>query len=386
MDWWTALCYAVFVLTALGQVLMSVLIAPFVWPAERPRVTCRPTPRNTRIVAASPSLRCFDPTFWAVGPYAQTLAAVLLRPSPSKYRRQMVAMADGVEVALDWRETPAMRADAPIVFCCHGLGGSSHSRYMQLFTDRACQRGFRAVVYNRRGHGGAPMPPAFPRHWDARDMDDVVAHVTSAFPTARMAAVGFSLGALLVCNYQAATGSSSPFEVAVSAGQGYDMGRGTRWLAEEAPFLDGIMCHFLRRLLTVEQLDSLAMQHARSLRDLEAASGLPDLEGYYAHCSSAGRLTDVVRPLLCVGSWDDPFVPHSLTALADEAAGANSNIISVTTRRGGHMGWLAGAGGRPWLPDVCLDFITAAEELLSYEQSTVVGPHAETGQYDVEAI
>ena len=112
-----------------------------------------------------------------------------------------------------------MTEATPIIVCLHGMGGHSHSRYLQvwtsnrrdgdmhgmegrskshpmpphirchhstphsysyysppappqLFTEAALKRGYRSVVYNRRGHGGTsllPMPSSSGRDEEAAD-------------------------------------------------------------------------------------------------------------------------------------------------------------------------------------------------------------------------
>lgn len=122
VDWWSTCCFASFALYGLAQMLASLILAPFRTLRESPVVTCRATERNARILQLCPSLSCFHPTFWAAGPHAQTLLAALVRAPPTVYRREMVALSDGVEIALDWKDDSGMPVDAPIIFCCHGLG------------------------------------------------------------------------------------------------------------------------------------------------------------------------------------------------------------------------------------------------------------------------
>jgi len=89
-----------------------------------------------------------------------------MRPAPAvRYRREMVAMADGGQVTLDWAPSPGADAaldtlppgaddDAPIVLLMHGLAGASNENYIRSFAARAgTTRRWRVVVYNRRGHG-----------------------------------------------------------------------------------------------------------------------------------------------------------------------------------------------------------------------------------------
>ncbi|GLC77438.1 DNA mismatch repair protein msh7 [Pleodorina starrii] len=67
-------------------------------------------------------------------------------------------MSDGVAVALDWKTVdPALPPDAPLVVVCHGLGGHSRTNSCNGVTEALARRGWRVVVYNRRGHGGSSL-------------------------------------------------------------------------------------------------------------------------------------------------------------------------------------------------------------------------------------
>ena len=136
------------------------------------------------------------------------------------------------QVALDWLEGPDMDESTPFILCLHGMGGHSQSRYLQLFTQSAKRRGYRSVVYNRRGHGGTSLlpvplqqqdaeeggagmtaaeskpevqqlqhqtstmggkshasparPKIFPKHVNMDDMQEVVAHLRNSNPRAPM--------------------------------------------------------------------------------------------------------------------------------------------------------------------------------------------------------
>lgn len=74
-----------------------------------------------------------------------------------------------MELILDYKEQPNTPPDAPVLMICHGIGGGSASRLARLLADEAAAKGWRAVVYNRRGHGestllpGPLVPPEPPR-------------------------------------------------------------------------------------------------------------------------------------------------------------------------------------------------------------------------------
>lgn len=320
-SWWCPMCAAVFTGIGLVQIVASVLLAPFRRVAEVPQITCRDTTANRALLTACPGLMRFEPTIWAAGPHAQTLVAGVMgamNAATSPYRRELVALPSNdrrlVHIALDWKEHVDTPGDAPLIFCCHGLGGSSESTYMQTFTHRALARRFRVVVYNRRGHAkDEPLTEVptttttdvrLPSHWDEDDMTVAVDHVIAAYPESagRRALIGFSLGGNLVCNYQARAGTDSPFSVAVSACNGYDLDRGTQLLARSR-ITDGLACSFLQGLLvrSPSVSSSSSLRRARSVRQFDAvtaidAYGYRDLAHYYAEASRTSGSRSCVWP------------------------------------------------------------------------------------------
>ncbi|GLC47380.1 Monoacylglycerol lipase abhd2 [Pleodorina starrii] len=158
-DWHGVACLVALVLQAFLEILISVLTAPFRKIQETPVVTCVEDNDNTSVLQAMPSLRKFVPTWWALGPFAQTVAnGSRAVKNATPYTRELTVMSDGVAVALDWKTVdPALPPDAPLVVVCHGLGGHSRTNSCNGVTEALARRGWRVVVYNRRGHGGSSL-------------------------------------------------------------------------------------------------------------------------------------------------------------------------------------------------------------------------------------
>lgn len=201
---WTFICILCFILRAIFEVFCSVITA-FRSQEEALQVTFVDTNANQHILAHTPSLKSFRALWFGSRPFAQTALSRYVQEEPKKeYNREMVELSDGVQVALDWKADPYAPADAPLIFICHGVGGDSSSNYLKTFTSYASNLGFRTVAYNRRGHGGTSLLPRgfdqlqrstldpesgdlkgadqrtrcqlFPRHYDPRDMEEVVKH------------------------------------------------------------------------------------------------------------------------------------------------------------------------------------------------------------------
>ncbi|KAG2438747.1 hypothetical protein HXX76_005291 [Chlamydomonas incerta] len=68
-------------------------------------------------------------------------------------------MSDGVQVILLWFEKPGMKADVPCVISLHGIGGDENSVRPIMLAEECLKRGWRSVMYVRRGHGDSSLLP-----------------------------------------------------------------------------------------------------------------------------------------------------------------------------------------------------------------------------------
>lgn len=101
----------------------------------------------------------FWPTFWCCESRAQTVFASLLRqqvmPTLS-YRRELLTLKDGGEIALDWSEHNC-DVKSPVILILPGLTGASQSEYIKCLVTAANNFGARVVVFNNRGLGGVTL-------------------------------------------------------------------------------------------------------------------------------------------------------------------------------------------------------------------------------------
>ncbi|KAG2497854.1 hypothetical protein HYH03_004120 [Edaphochlamys debaryana] len=389
------------------EVLMSVLTYPTRHSDEEPVITCHDTASNGRFLAAMPSLRAFRPTWWAVGPYAQTVlnsSRAIKNALPEE--REYVPMADGVEVALDWKVLdPDLSPEAPLVLVCHGLGGSSSSPSCAGVTEALAREGWRAVVYVRRGHGGTSLLPpswqtavdaaedatragealvkAFPCHVDMDDLRQVVHHLSHRFPSAPKLLVGLSAGGNLAVRYQGDCPGESPFIAAVSISNGHELTQLMSSLRRR-PLMDAMLVTFIKgimydRMHEVEHLLERANIHVHwprltwlwSTRPFEEhltsrVWGYTSVDEYYAKQGCFKSLQHVQVPLLSLASADDPMIDPQLIRYAQEAARANPHVLSVATVRGGHLGWLEGNHAVCWMHKVIVQYL---REVLAQAQS-----------------
>jgi pimeloyl-ACP methyl ester carboxylesterase len=157
--------------------------------------------------------------------HVETIFAAFFRSLPNiKYRRECLRMADGGTVALDW---PLLDIDNPVgatLILLPGLTGGSDDTYVRHLLRRACKHGWNVVVFNSRGCADSPVTtPQFYSASFTEDLRQVVKHVGTSFPTSRLYAAGWSLGANILVRYLGQEGEHCPLSGAVSLCNPFDL-------------------------------------------------------------------------------------------------------------------------------------------------------------------
>jgi abhydrolase domain-containing protein 2 len=354
----------------------------------KPKVTCIPNDRNKLIIESMPSLKEYKPLWWGRFGRIQTSLSKIYKKSPYKYRREIVSLEDSVHVALDWKESIDMNDTTPIILCLHTLGGDSDSAFIKTFTDNGIKRGYRMVVYNRRGHGGMSLLPTigdiykigkdkiFPRLCDLDDMECVVNHIMAKYPDASKFLVGFSCGANLAVNYISLDDRcKDKFVSCVSISNGYDIHKGVDLLVKNSPICDGVVCQTFKKIIYKDDhlneikrlsnggigLDINAIINSRSIKKLEELTtilyGFNTLADYHNNESCHLSIHDAKIPLLCLANMSDPLLDNTLLSVPIMASRRNENIITVVTNKGGHIGWIESISREPWYSKVVFEYI-----------------------------
>jgi abhydrolase domain-containing protein 1/3 len=265
----------------------------------------------------------------------------------------------------------------------HGLTGSGTEGYIKGACAAATAAGWRCAVLTYRGCGGLALTSPLPYTADGTaDAAAGLAAAGAAFPACSgVAAVGFSLGAIILTKYiaeaeagawpaspplTAATCISSPFCLASAAGRldepwtpGWVYNRvlasrlGAYFrehegeLAAHPAVADALAAGTTRRAKTVSAWDAAVVA---------SVAGHASAGAYYAAASSAAHITGIRRtPTLFLVAADDPF----LGALPEaEVRGSPSTALAVSAQ-GGHCAFLLGAWpfGRAWSDDVLVQWL-----------------------------
>ncbi|CAL1684315.1 unnamed protein product [Lasius platythorax] len=329
---------------------------------KTPLLVCADGPFRSFLEANIPLVQNkFWPTLWCFESRAQTIIASILRSRilpPIKYRREILTLLDGGEVALDWAEKDCS-VTSPIVIILPGLTGGSQAEYVKCLVSAAKKIGIRCVIFNNRGLGGMKLKT--PRTYCAAKYDDlteVVEHVRKLHPHVPLGATGISMGGLILGNYLARKGltARTKLKACLIISVPWNVFEATR-NTEENYFnlmLNKHLASNLRR--TVERyhtsdvgpfksIDFDMLLKSQTIREFDShftakQFGYKNVDEYYRDATLDEKLHLIEVPTLCLNAADDPFQP--LKAIPLKEISKTKNVATVITSRGGHIGFLEG--------------------------------------------
>ncbi|XP_033252937.1 phospholipase ABHD3-like isoform X1 [Drosophila miranda] len=352
-------------LHVLGLAIIAYVVYYLIQVVKRPIIACSDGPFKQYLIRKVPTLENkYWPTFWCVESRAQTVLASLLRSkslSRVNYRREILSLTDGGEVALDWMDEDC-NVNAPCILILPGLTGESQAEYIKCLVFAAKQSGMRVVVFNNRGLGGIELKT--PRLYCAANCEDlceVVQHVRRVLPAeCKLGATGISMGGLILGNYLARKSEEarSFLSAAKIISVPWDVHKGSASI--EKPVINsllgrhlaGSLCRTLRNHLDIyreiyqdSDIDIQRILRCKTIKEFDELFtakqfGYAHVNDYYSDATLHNKLDQISVPLLCLSAADDPFQP--LDAIPVKAANQCTHVAIVITARGGHIGFLEG--------------------------------------------
>uniref|UniRef100_A0A2K5P4S2 Abhydrolase domain containing 3, phospholipase n=1 Tax=Cercocebus atys TaxID=9531 RepID=A0A2K5P4S2_CERAT len=143
----------------------------------------------------------YYPTVWCWESRGQTLLRPFITSKPPvQYRNELIKTADGGQISLDWfdndNSTRYMDASTrPTILLLPGLTGTSKESYILHMIHLSEELGYRCVVFNNRGVAGENL--LTPRTYccaNTEDLETVIHHVHSLYPSAPFLAAGTEAG------------------------------------------------------------------------------------------------------------------------------------------------------------------------------------------------
>ncbi|KAJ1996857.1 hypothetical protein H4R26_006039 [Coemansia thaxteri] len=300
--------------------------------------------------------------------------------SDISYERCCLLMQDGATVSVDWYpRIPASGKDCTIALLLSGVGGSSQEYHIRataksLVTSFGSQ--FYVAVVNHRGTARTPITSARP--YDSgftSDLRTVVRHVTDTHATAKLVAVGFSMGANILTKYIGEEGSACALACAVAVCCPFDIkvssdAMNQSNMLNNFVFQPAVMRTLMRAIKRAEHLatdpawalDMDRIRNAKRLCELEEElmvkiSGYKDLAEYYERSGCVAFVDSIAIPFLAINSLDDRITPAS--GIPVQKFTQNPCIALALVPHGGHLGFLTGFPPRIWYNKPIEEFIAA---------------------------
>jgi predicted alpha/beta-fold hydrolase len=326
----------------------------------------------------------FHAAWWLRNAHAQTVyATVARRPAPVRLTPERFRLPDGDALRL-WHLRGGR--GAPTVLLLHGLEGSARSVYIAGMLASLAARRWNAVAMEFRGCSG--WQNEAPRLYHSGETGDVHAVATALRErgVSRLYAVGFSLGGNVTAKWLGEQGDAAPVDAAAVVGAPYELAASgaaldmvlggfyaRRFLATLIPKALAKACQYPRLPINVE-----ALRCCRSIVEYDhhvtaPVHGFADAWDYYARCASGRFLDRVRRPLLLVSAQDDPMNPAP--TLPWRQCDASPFLTPLFPRRGGHLGFVAGASPRTarwWAEEQVLRYLLLVDSAAPLRQRTAI--------------
>ncbi len=304
----------------------------------------------------------FQPHPWLRGPHIQTMLPALLRPPPPlPLQRERLELPDGDFVDLAWSGPHGASRIAVLV---HGLTGGFQSKYLRGLAVQLLRRHWRVVILQLRGGGDEPnRHPRCDHHGDTGDLRHLWRVLRQRHPDARLATVGWSLGANVLLKALGEEGDAAPLSVAAAGCAPFQLDLCAEKLRTgsarvyQARLLADLKVIARRKHAAVPAPPPVNIRRTLAARDFfefddaytAPMNGFRDARDYYARCACGQFLRDIRRPTLIVNAKDDPFMTPQVLPTPDQLS---PWVTLEVARCGGHVGFVAaGRGGVPsfWL-------------------------------------
>ncbi|CAG0888830.1 unnamed protein product [Darwinula stevensoni] len=196
--------------------------------AKVPNIHCGNKKLKSLLLSRVPCLsRRYWVTPWCIEPRLHTILSmpVFHTKEPISYEREILVLHDGGEVALDWKHKCLTHSKGdPILILLPGLTGDSQTFYVRKLVQAVSEAGWCCVVFQNRGLAGVRLKT--PRTYCAANFEDfkeVLDHVVKKHPESPLAALGVSLGGLILGNYLCVAGENTPLTTAVIISAPWDV-------------------------------------------------------------------------------------------------------------------------------------------------------------------
>lgn len=289
-------------------------------------------------------MKSYEPNIFFKNKHINTCYPTLFRKISVEFERERVESEDGDFFDIDWIKNN----NEKILVLCHGLEGSSKSKYIQATAKYFSNRGWDIVALNYRGCSGEiNRKITFYNMGDIRDLKLVVSRLKDY---KKVVLAGFSLGGGLVLNYLGRIEEypKNLYSAVVVSAPCDSYGSAREFEKKENTIYRK---HFLKALknkvkakeeLYKKEFDFSKALNSNSIVEFDEyftapLYGYKDAKDYYDNVSPNQYIEKVKIPTFILMAKDDPIMSESCYPI--EESKKNKNITLEITEYGGHVGY-----------------------------------------------
>ena len=306
----------------------------------------------------------YSPPFPFKNKHLNTICSSLFRKvEPVLFKRKRIETPDDDFLDIDFLENGYKK----IVILCHGLEGSSDSKYIQATAKLLSLNGYSIAAMNYRFCSGEINRQLITYHsGKTDDLNTVINYVLPNYESIYL--VGFSLGGNLVLKYNGDGffDLDSKIKANVAVSVPVDLKGSSISLKQKENLL--YKWRFLRTLSKKmhlkhkqypKELDLKHLKNVKNLTDFDEhftskINGFKDANDYYFKASSRQFIPSISKPTLLINAKDDPFLSKSCFPINEATKSKCFHLM--TPRYGGHVGFIS-KGDFYWSEYEILNFI-----------------------------
>ena len=306
----------------------------------------------------------YTPPFLFKNRHFNTIYSSLFRRiEPVSFKRKRIETSDDDFLDIDFIENGSKK----IVILCHGLEGSSDSKYIQATAKLLSKNGYSIAAMNYRFCSGEINRQLITYHsGKTDDLHAVINYVLPHYDSVYL--VGFSLGGNLILKYNGdgLFNLSSKVKASVAISVPVDLkGSSIALQRRENTFYNWRFLRTLSKKMHLkhkqfpDDLEIKSLKLIKNLTDFDEyftskINGFKDAQDYYFKASSKQFIPNISKPTLLINAMDDPFLSESCFPVSE--AKKNSNFNLMTPNYGGHVGFIS-KGDFYWSEHQILNFI-----------------------------
>ena len=306
----------------------------------------------------------YTPPFLFKNRHFNTIYSSLFRRiEPVSFKRKRIETSDDDFLDIDFIENGSKK----IVILCHGLEGSSDSKYIQATAKLLSKNGYSIAAMNYRFCSGEINRQLITYHsGKTDDLHAVINYVLPHYDSVYL--VGFSLGGNLILKYNGdgLFNLSSKVKASVAISVPVDLkGSSIALQLRENTLYNWRFLRTLSKKMHLkhkqfpDDLEIKSLKLIKNLTDFDEyftskINGFKDAQDYYFKASSKQFIPNISKPTLLINAMDDPFLSESCFPVSE--AKKNSNFNLMTPHYGGHVGFIS-KGDFYWSEHQILNFI-----------------------------